>query len=107
MNFTIGEKKDIWIVGSLERLGRLGYFNKIGYNVAPDCIDLYWELDDIRYYLFDDEEEIFIILMTILEESNFTFDQCKEIHNLILNYLNNRTKVFSYAMENLLPNLQK
>ena len=79
MNFTIGEKKDIWIVGSLERLGRLGYFNKIGYNVAPDCIDLYWELDDIRYYLFDDEEEIFIILMTILEESNFTFDQCKEI----------------------------
>lgn len=100
MTFTIEEKKILWVVGSLERLAGLGYFTEIGYKVDQECVDLYWELDDIRDYLFDDEEEMFNILMCLLEESNITLDEIKEIYNLIISYKNNRNKVFTFALNN-------
>jgi hypothetical protein len=100
MNYTLEQKKIIWIVGSLERLAGLGYFNEIGYRVDSDAVDLYWELDDIRHYLFDNEEEMFTILMSLTEDFDLNLEQLKEIHKLILSYKNNRSKVFSFAMKN-------
>jgi hypothetical protein len=100
MNHTLEEKKIIWVIGSLERLAGLGYFNEIGYRVDLDVVDLYWELDDIRDYLFDNEEEMFNILLCVLDESGMDFDEIKEIHKLILSYKNDRSKVFSFAMKN-------
>jgi hypothetical protein len=101
MNYSLEEKKIIWVVGSLERLAGLGYFSEVGCKVNEDIVDLYWELDDIRDYIFDDEKEIFSILISVLDESNMDLDEIKEIYNLIVTYKNNRNKVFGYAMENL------
>lgn len=100
MIFTLEEKKILWVVGSLERLAGLGYFTEIGYKVDQECVDLYWELDDIRDYLFGDEEEMFNILMCLLEESNIALDEIKEIYNLIISYKNNRNKVFTFSLNN-------
>lgn len=99
--FDLEEKKMIWVVGSLERLGALGYFKEIGYRVDEDCIDLYWELDEIRNYFIEDEE-IFLKLVIVFEQSNLEFEQIKEIYDLVIEYKNNRTKTFSYAMEKIL-----
>lgn len=101
MDFTLEQKRIMWVVGSLERLGGLGYFNEIGYKVDKDCIDLYWELDDIRDYLFESNEQIFTILIVLLEESNMDLEGIKRIYDLVLDYKENRKNVVSYAMENL------
>lgn len=99
--FDLDEKKMIWVVGSLERLGSLGYFKEIGYRVDEDCVDLYWELDDIRNDLIEDEE-IFLKLVVVFEESNLEFEQIKEIYDLVIQYKNDRSKTFAYAMEKIL-----
>jgi hypothetical protein len=101
MDYTLEQKRFIWVVGTLERLGGLGYFNEIGYRVDEDCVSLYWELDDIRDYLFDKEEEIFVILLDLLSESNIVLEDIREFYNLVIDYKNNRNKVFAYGMNKL------
>jgi hypothetical protein len=39
--------------------------------------------------------------MSLLEESNMSKEQIEEIYNLVIDYKENRKKVFVYAMENL------
>ena len=101
MDYTLEQKRIIWVIGTLERLGGLGYFNSIGYRVDEDCVDLYWELDDIRNYLFDKEEEIFVILLDFLSESDIPLEDIHEFYNLVIDYKNNRNKVFARGMNNL------
>ena len=101
MDLNLEQKRIMWVVGSLERLGGLGYFKEIGYKVGKDCIDLYWELDDIRDYLFESNDQIFTILIALLGESNMALEDIKKIYDLVIEYKEDRKKVVTYAMENL------
>ncbi len=101
MNYSLEQNRIIWVVGALERLGGLGYLSEIGYKVTEETIDHYLELDEIRDYLFENNKEIFIIMMTLMEESNMSMEELQEIYDLIIDYKENRKKVVVYAMENL------
>jgi hypothetical protein len=101
MNYSLEQNRIIWVVGALERLGGLGYLSEIGYKVEEETIDHYLELDEIRDYLFENNKEIFIIMMTLMEESNMSMEELQEIYDLIIDYKENRKKVVVYAMENL------
>lgn len=100
MDLSLAEKRILWVVGAMERLGGLGYFKEVGYKVDKDCVDLYLELDEIRDYLFEEDEEIFFIVMSLIEESDLPMEEIKEIYNLVISYKNDRKKVFVYAMNN-------
>lgn len=102
MDFSLAEKRVLWVVGAMERLGGLGYFKEVGYTVDKDCVDLYLELDEIRDYLFDKDEDIFFIIMSLIEESDLPKEEIKKIYDLVISYKNDRKKVFVYAMENLI-----
>ena len=95
------ENRIIWVVGALERLGRLGYFREVAYTVDESEIDFYYDLDDTREYLFDNDLEIMSILIALMEESNPSSTMVQEIFNLVVSYKNERNRVFSYAMKEL------
>jgi hypothetical protein len=95
------ENRIIWVVGALERLARLGFFDEIGYTISDDLIDFYYDLDETREYLFDHDQEIMSILIALMEESNLSSTVVQEIYQLVVNYKNERNHVFSYAMEKM------
>ena len=64
-------------------------------------IDFYYDLDDTREYLFDNDLEIMSILIALMEESNPSSVMVQEIFNLVVCYKNDRNRVFSYAMKEL------
>lgn len=105
MNYSLEQNRIIWVVGALERLGGLGYLSEVGYKVTEETIDHYLGLDEIRDYLFENNYQIFIIVMSLLEESNMSKEQIEEVYNLVIDYKENRKKVFVYAMENLVGNV--
>lgn len=102
MIYSLKEKQILWIVGSIERLGWLGYFSEIGYKVNSDAIDLYYELDEIRDCLYENDLQVLEILSVLLEESNMTYDDMKAVYDLIMNYKNHRNDVFCHAMRHLI-----
>ncbi len=101
--FTTEELKTAWVIGSLEKLAGLGYFKEIGYKIDPEFVNFYWEADENRHNLIK-SEEIFMIVLELTRESDMSLEHVTEIHKLLMEYKDDRTKVFAYAMENLLIN---
>jgi hypothetical protein len=95
------ENRIIWVIGAMERLSWLGYFKAIGYIVSQDDIDLYYDLDDAREYLFDYDEQIMSYLEGVFYGKNMSPTTMHEIYTLLVTYKNDRNRVFSYGMNHL------
>lgn len=103
MNMTIDEMKVLWVVGALERLGTLGMLNPdVPYKLTSDAIDSFVAIDDLRDKLFPYEEEIGFIFKSLSNnlDAPAQEDEVDDIIELILEYKNNRTEMFKYAMRN-------
>jgi hypothetical protein len=99
---SIDELKAMWVIGSLERLATLGLLYQTPYVVAPESIDVYLEIDEMRHKLFPVELELKQILKCILSETTDNVDPniLDQMYTIILDYKNNREKLVKRCLEN-------
>ena len=97
MNFTIGEKKVMWVIGALERLATLGYFSKIPYRIPSNNIDTFLEIDEERFSLFDSQEDFICVVIGVIG-ADFDIDTIETICKLVWDYKEERTRLVSNSL---------
>lgn len=78
-------KKDyqvLWVFAALERLQNLGMISGADYNLTPDGIDRFLEVDDHRHVLFDDEKDFEKLVSIVCKDRDVSFSE-KEINEII------------------------
>lgn len=101
MNFTLGEKKVMWVVGALERLATLGYFSKILYKIPSNNIDTFLEIDEERFSLFDSQEDFVSVIIGVIGK-DFDIETIETICKLVWDYKEQRTKLVSKGLVSLM-----
>jgi hypothetical protein len=96
------EQKNIWIVGTVEKLANLGYYNDddLEHTLDEYGIEVYWEIDEIRDIIYANNDELLYYLMIwygdVLDETDL-----KNLYELVVTFRDNRKEVFSHGMQNL------
>ena len=61
------DRKILWVIGSIQRLSTLGIFgDNFPINLSSDAIDFYLELDESRYELFIDPDDMLNVFQNVL-----------------------------------------
>lgn len=96
------EQKNIWIIGAVEKLGNLGFINNsISNRLDEYGISVFWEVDEIRDILFEDDNELKMHVYEWFHE-DLEWDELEDLYDIILNFKNDRNKVFTYGINNFL-----
>lgn len=99
--FSLEEKRILWVIGSLEKLGGLGFFSSIPLKISESSLDVYWEIDDLRESLIS-KEDIKQILYCLVIEGELEVEDFEVIYQLLITYYENREKIFSYGMKSII-----
>lgn len=98
------ERQVLWVVGSLERLATLGFFDPdVPLQINKDFIDVYLEIDENRSELFDNLYDLAHCLFGCLEvnqEGSFPEDQFESIFRILIEYKDRRDDVVKFALAN-------
>jgi|LakMenEpi03Aug12_release.lakeMendotaPanAssembly.Ray.scaffolds.fasta_scaffold463802_3 hypothetical protein len=95
------EQKTIWLIGAVEKLGNLGFMNSLSHRLDEYGISIFWEVDEIRDILFEDNNELKMYIYGWFHE-DLDDEDLDDLYDIVLTFKNNRNKVFTYGMNNFL-----
>lgn len=98
---SLPELKVFWIIGALERLAGLGIIQDPVYQIKPEKIDMFIEVDEHRDYIFCDDEEVkeYTLEMITQESPNTPKSDIEPIVDFVLRYKNDRTQLVKDCMK--------
>lgn len=98
---TVECNQVLWVVGALERLATLGMLKTPPLVVSSGAIDLFIDLDDVRYVLFPDNQVIEEIVGALVYDFNHDVDATlvEGISHLVVDYKDNRDRIMKYALD--------
>jgi hypothetical protein len=95
------QQKNIWIIGAVEKLGNLGFMNSLSHRLDEYGISVFWEVDEIRDILFEDDNELKMYIYEWFHE-DLDDEDLDNLYDIVVTFLYNRNKVFTYGMNNFL-----
>ena len=97
---SLPELKVFWIIGALERLAGLGIIQDPVYQVKPEKIDFFIEIDEHRDDIFHDDDEVkeYAFELIAEESPNTPKADIEPIVDFILKYKNDRTQLVKDCM---------
>jgi hypothetical protein len=85
----------------VEKLGNLGFMNSLSHRLDEYGISIFWEVDEIRDILFEDNNELKMYIYGWFHE-DLDDEDLDDLYDIVLTFKNNRNKVFTYGMNNFL-----
>jgi hypothetical protein len=95
------QQKNIWIIGAVEKLGNLGFMNSLSHRLDEYGISVFWEVDEIRDILFEDDNELKMYIYEWFHEDLY-WDDLDNLYDIVVTFRDNRNKVFTYGINNFL-----
>lgn len=99
-------KKDyqvLWVFAALERLQNLGMISGADYNLTPDGIDRFLEVDDHRHVLFDNEKDFETLVTLICNDKDVahTKEEIDDVIQIVRSFRDEREDLVKFALSNL------